>query len=74
MKTVAIEDIEAVGKFVDELNRENLEDITFTKDGIELNIPDEVIQAWEYMRGSNMDFIINRFYLDALKPEERNDD
>ena len=49
------------------INKANLEDIQWIKDGTEIPITQEQIDAWEFIGLNNVDFITSEFYNEKEK-------
>lgn len=55
---LAIETVIAHAKWRREVNRRDLKDIVFFKDGEKIDVSDEAIEHWKFTGLSNIDFVL----------------
>lgn len=65
---VSIDEIEAMQRERARVNKADLKEIVFTKDGFVLNIPLEVRKAFEFTGLNNIDFITSGTYKEIPRP------
>jgi hypothetical protein len=53
---VSVEEIEAIHARLDEINAAPFEEITWTKGGVPVVVPDDEVQEWRFIGMSNTSF------------------
>lgn len=58
---IALEDLEEVFRYLSEINKKDLKDIQWTRDGKVIDIPEEAIEEFQFIGLNNTDFF-RRYY------------
>jgi len=67
---VSIEEIKALREKLAEINRVDLESITFTENGEVVKIDQRYIDEWKYIGLNNVDFILMEFHKHGFSSKE----
>lgn len=70
MIAVDVEHLIQMKKEMNLINRVDLDNIEFYKDGHLIEIPKEILDEWKYIGLNNCDFITNGFYKEGVIREK----